>query len=242
MRAEPEQLSVEGSPGLAVSTIFPLARFCSAHAVRVMTPASWPAAGIAGPIDALGPVVGIAEQLARYAELGVDVGSLDSAALEGPAPADAVVVLPHALVPVQELIVRLRLADGTKTGIFDRNFEDPDRYHPVDPGVPTDRPYLIHGFEPGVEFRNLPPRDVVSQIRARGRLPMTIEEGLAVFAQDPSVLRRNECFSLAGSTRGDKRVPALWISGGAPKLGWCFAGAPHTWLGTSSVAGRIVSD
>lgn len=182
------------------------------------------------------------EQRERYAELGLDVGSIDVAPLEGAGPADAVLVLPHALVPMQDLIVRLRLAEGTKAGIFDRNFEDPDRYHPVDPEVPTDRPYLIHGFEAGVEYLNVAPRAAVPQILARRRLPMTIEEGLAVFAQDPSVLRRNECFSLAGSTRGDKRVPALWISGGAPKLGWCFAGAPHTWLGTSSVAGRCVVD
>lgn len=190
----------------------------------------------------LGLVVGIAEQLERYAELGFDVGSVDVAALEGAGPADSVVVLPHALVPMQELIIRLRLAGGTKTGIFDRNFEDPDRYHPVDAEVPVDRPYLVHGFETGVEYVNIPPRDVVPQILARGRLPMTVEEGLAVFVQDPSVLQRKACFSLAGSTRGDKRVPALWISGGAPKLGWCFAGAPHTWLGTSSVAGRVIAD
>ncbi len=186
----------------------------------------------------MGPVVRIAEQLERYAQLGFDLRSCDVGALEG--PRDAVLVAPHAVVPVQDLIVRLRLADGVKTGILDRNFEDPDRYRPVDPAVPTDRPYLVHGFERGVEYLNVRPRDAVPQIVARRRLPMTIEEGLAVFAQFPSVLRRNECFSLAGSTRGDKRVPALWISGGAPKLGWCFAGAPHTWLGTSSVAGRIV--
>jgi hypothetical protein len=184
--------------------------------------------------------VGIAQQLARYEELGFDVGSVDVDPLYGSGPDDAVLVLPHALLPVQDVITRVRLADGTKPGILDRNFEDPDRYHPVDADVPVDRPYLIRGFEPGLEYLNLPPRDAVPQILARDRTPMTIEEGLAVFVNDPSVLRRNACFSLAGSTRGDKRVPALWISGGAPKLGWCFAGAPHTWLGTASVAGRVV--
>jgi len=183
--------------------------------------------------------VAVVEQLQRYADLGVDVAAVDVQALEAVPLSDVVLVLPHALVPVQEVIVRMRLAGGTKTGIFDRNSEDPDRYHPVDPNVPVDRPYLIHGFEPGVEYRNVPPRAAVPQILARGRLPVTIEEGLGVFVQTPSVLQRNECFSLAGSTRGDRRVPALWISDNAPKLGWCFAGAPHTWLGTASVAGRL---
>ncbi|WP_238695248.1 DUF5701 family protein [Ornithinimicrobium flavum] len=46
----------------------------------------------------------------------------------------------------------------------------------------------------------------------------------------------------------DTRVPALWISNGtgrdgqerkdAPKVGWCWAGNHHTWLGIASVAGR----
>ena len=43
---------------------------------------------------------------------------------------------------------------------------------------------------------------------------------------------------LAGSRCGDRRVPALWISEGAPKLGWCWAGNPHTWLGTASAGSR----
>ncbi len=147
-------------------------------------------------------------------------------------------VLPHALVPVHELIVRLVLPGGSKPGIFDANFGDPDRYRPVSPDVPRDRAYLVDGFDPGLDYRNMPPRDAVPQVLGRGRAPATIEEGLAAFVQHPEVLCRNACFSLAGSTRGDKRVPALWISNGAPKLGWCFAGAPHTWLGLASVARR----
>ncbi|WFF07707.1 DUF5701 family protein [Micromonospora sp. WMMD1076] len=29
-------------------------------------------------------------------------------------------------------------------------------------------------------------------------------------------------------------MPALWISQGAPKLGWCWFGNPHTWLGSAT--------
>ena len=177
----------------------------------------------------------LAGQWSRYEELGFDVRGIADGAFDEP-PDDAVLVLPT--LPFHELITRLHLPGRAEAGIFDRNFEDPARYHPTDLDVPIDRPYLIHGFEPGVEYLNIPPREAVPAILDRGRQPMTIEEGLAVFAQSPGVLQRNKCFSLAGSTRGDKRVPALWISGNAPKLGWCFAGAPHTWLGTSSIAGR----
>jgi hypothetical protein len=44
--------------------------------------------------------------------------------------------------------------------------------------------------------------------------------------------------------RLDARTPAVWISGGtgrdgvesrgAPKVGWCWAGNRHTWLGFAS--------
>ena len=46
----------------------------------------------------------------------------------------------------------------------------------------------------------------------------------------------------------DTRTPALWISNGtgrdgkerrnAPKVGWCWAGNRHTWLGFASAAER----
>ena len=72
---------------------------------------------------------------------------------------------------------------------------------------------------------------------------------------DPEVLERNRCFMTSGSRRAgsrpgrlDARVPALWISNGtgrdgrerrgAPKLGWCWAGNRHTWLGIASVGSR----
>lgn len=176
--------------------------------------------------------VGIDEQLQRYVDLGFDVADIEVP------PGPGLLVMPHALVPMQELIVRLTLPGRSAMGVFDRHFESPDRYRPQDPDVPVDRPYLVHGFEPGVEYRNRPPRDAVVAVVAAGRQPATIEEGLAAFVTNPAILQRNACYSLAGSTRGDKRVPALWISGGAPKLGWCFAGVPHTWLGLASVSRR----
>ena len=52
-----------------------------------------------------------------------------------------------------------------------------------------------------------------------------------MLVSDPGVLRGRNCFSLLGSRAGDKRVPALWVSARRPRLGWCYQGAPHTWLG-----------
>jgi hypothetical protein len=65
-----------------------------------------------------------------------------------------------------------------------------------------------------------------------------VAEGLSLLVSDPGVLRARNCFSLLGSRCGDKRVPALWVSERRPRLGWCYQGAPHTWLGTASCGGR----
>jgi hypothetical protein len=72
--------------------------------------------------------------------------------------------------------------------------------------------------------------------------------------QEPGVLERNHCFMAVGSRRRtpsgrqDARTPAIWISNGtgrdgpdrrgAPKIGWCWAGNRHSWLGFASAAGR----
>ena len=69
--------------------------------------------------------------------------------------------------------------------------------------------------------------------------PLTIDEGIAILTHHPDFLQKNNCFSLLASRCGDQRVPAMWISGGAPRLGWCWAGNPHTWLGSASCRSRI---
>lgn len=76
---------------------------------------------------------------------------------------------------------------------------------------------------------------------SRGRTPLTVAEGIALVTVHPETLEKNHCFSLGGSRKDDRRVPALWISKGAPHPGWCFAGAPHSWLGLASAGSRLVA-
>jgi hypothetical protein len=104
-------------------------------------------------------------------------------------------------------------------------------------GVPAG-PYLLLDVDAGAETLDIPPVRVLPGLAAAGRSPLTVAEGLAVLVSDPGILRSRNCFSLAGSRAGDKRVPALWVSSRRPRLGWCYQGAPHTWLGTASCAGR----
>jgi hypothetical protein len=135
----------------------------------------------------------------------------------------------------------LRLAGSDRPGVIDRNHGgDPlEQYLPLpDLQVPEAPGYVVFDVDRGDEFRGVRPRDAVPIIRGRGRTPLTIHEGLAFALQQPASLERNRCYMLAGSRRSDKRVPALWISGKAPKLGWCWDGNLHTWLGIASAGAR----
>ena len=99
--------------------------------------------------------------------------------------------------------------------------------------------YLLTDIDTGSEFCDVTPETALEVIRGRGRTPLTIAEGIALVTQRPDMLRKNKCFSLSGSRRGDQRVPAIWISEKAPKLGWCWDRNPHTWLGSASAGGRV---
>jgi hypothetical protein len=81
--------------------------------------------------------------------------------------------------------------------------------------------------------------DLVEPLRAVAPDGEPVAEGRApLVTHHPAALAKNKCFSLGGSRSGDRRVPAIWISQNAPKLGWCWAGNRHTWLGMASAGGR----
>lgn len=103
------------------------------------------------------------------------------------------------------------------------------------PGSPI---YLLGGFDRGDRYRNVTPECALRCIRANKRSPLTIAEGVAILTHYPDVLIKNHCFSLLGSRGQDQRVPALWLSEGRPKLGWCWDRNPHAWLGSASCRRR----
>ncbi len=102
-----------------------------------------------------------------------------------------------------------------------------------------DQVYLLSDIDTGSEFCNVTPEKALEAITARGRTPLTIDEGIALVMVRPDMLRKNKCFSLAASRGKGQRVPAIWISDRRPKLGWCWDRNPHTWLGTASCGGRL---
>jgi hypothetical protein len=146
-----------------------------------------------------------------------------------------VVVVPG--LPVVPVLESVHMLGGP--GFTTMSDEDLAGFRPLpELDVPAG-PYLLLDVDPGADTRGVPPAEVLPRMTAAGRSPLTIAEGLAVLVSDPGVLRGRNCFSLLGSRAGDKRVPALWVSARRPRLGWCYQGAPHTWLGSASCAGRL---
>lgn len=127
-----------------------------------------------------------------------------------------------------------------KTGFTSMYPVEPGSFKPIhDVNIPGSMAYLLVDIDRGKDTINIAPVEALKLIKERNRFPLTIEEGIAVLTHYPDFLKKNNCFSMLASRRGDKRVPALWISEGRPKLGWCWEGNPHSWLGSASCSRRI---
>jgi hypothetical protein len=140
-------------------------------------------------------------------------------------------------VPPQEAIAMVEL--GGRPGFTTMEPDDLARFEPTDAvELPVAQAYRLVDVDPGREFLGVTPDEALPRILERGRSPLTIEEAIAFVGQHPVVLERDR-FSILGSRCGDRRVPAIWVSERRPRLGWCYAGAPHGWLGSASCAERV---
>jgi len=137
--------------------------------------------------------------------------------------------------------MELTQMDG-RPGFADFEAADIARFEPIASlSAPAEPAWVAFDVDRGSDLCDVRPNDALVTITERGRTPLTVAEGIALITHHPGLLAKNHCFSLAGSRCGDKRVPAIWISKRAPKLGWCWAGNPHTWLGTASCDGRTTA-
>lgn len=129
---------------------------------------------------------------------------------------------------------------GNRPGLADYDPDDLARFTPIDDlPVPAAPAYVVFDVERGTDTVGATPDEAMVTIAGRGRTPITIAEGIALITLYPATLEKNRCFHTAGSRCGDQRVPALWISKRAPKLGWCWARNRHTWLGVASCGDRV---
>jgi hypothetical protein len=156
-------------------------------------------------------------------------------------------------VPASALAPLLHRDD--KPGFVVTDMVDVDRFAPIDAiELKTSPLYLLTGLDRGDDMANWSPDEALPALIARGRTPLLLTEGILWNLQVGAVLERNHCYMTIGSRLRkpngslDSRTPALWISNGtgrdgperrnAPKVGWCWAGNRHTWLGFASAADR----
>jgi hypothetical protein len=148
-----------------------------------------------------------------------------------------VLVLPD-LAPAEVLVALSRMRG--RAGFTTMEADDISRFRPiVDVELPCAKAYLLVDPDAGRRWLDVPPEKALPTLLADGRTPLTLDEGLALLLQDGALLRRDACFSMLASRCGDRRVPALWVSKSRPRLGWCWDGAPHTWLGSASADRRV---
>lgn len=150
-----------------------------------------------------------------------------------------VLVLPSSVLPASVAVPTLRL-DG-RSGSFAKGMDDVDRFAPIDGLDVPDLLYAVVDVRRGDEHLGRTPEDALAAITTAGRSPLTLGEGLALVTAHPEALEPNHCFQTPGSRAGDRRVPGIWISGRAPRVGFCWAGNHHSWLGAASCARRVAA-
>ncbi|WP_309057109.1 DUF5701 family protein [Streptomyces sp.] len=166
---------------------------------------------------------------------------------------DLLLAVHHGRVPASALAPLLRRAG--KPGFVVVDMPDVDAFTPIDTVTVPDAPvYLVAGPDRGDRMADWSPDEALPALTGEGRSPLLLTEGLHWLLQRPEVLERNHCFMTIGSRLRkpggtlDARTPAIWISNGtgrdgrerrdAPKVGWCWAGNRHTWLGFASTTSR----
>ncbi|MBW1596403.1 DUF5701 family protein [Streptomyces sp. JJ38] len=143
--------------------------------------------------------------------------------------------------------------DG-KPGFVVTDMPDVDHFAPSAVDLPDAPLYVVNGLDRGDRLANWTPKEALPVLSEEGRSPLLLTEGMHWVLQQPTALERNHCFMTIGSrlrkANGtlDARTPALWISNGtgrdgrerrnAPKVGWCWWGNRHTWLGIASAESR----
>jgi hypothetical protein len=204
----------------------------------------------------------LSEQAERLIELGVhQIAGLSAdrvrEASRHPVDAPALLVVHHSVAPASRLTSLLSRAG--RPGFVVSDMTDLDDFAPIESIEVPDAPlYLLCDLDRGDTMANWSPDEALPAIVDAGRTPLTLTEGVHWLLQRPEVLERGHCFMTIGSRLRkpsgalDARTPAVWISNGtgrdgsanrdAPKVGWCWAGNRHTWLGFGSAGGRLTID
>ncbi|MCQ8771642.1 DUF5701 family protein [Streptomyces telluris] len=201
----------------------------------------------------------LAAQAERLIELGVhELAGIPAdelrafAANAGDEDGGALLAVHPDHAPASALAPLLR-HDG-KPGFVVTDMADVDDFAPCTVELPDAPLYLVTDLDRGDHMADWSPEEALPALAGQGRTPLLLTEGIHWVLQQSAILERNRCFMTIGSrlrkANGalDARTPAIWISNGtgrdgrerrnAPKVGWCWWGNRHTWLGFASATGR----
>ncbi|WP_037870287.1 DUF5701 family protein [Streptomyces sp. SPB074] len=217
------------------------------------------------PVPVLPVLPDLSAQAERLIGLGVhEIAGLTEAALRAfartagvPGTEGALLAVHPDRAPASALAPLLRR--GGKAGFVVTDMTDVDHFAPLEALAPPGAPlHLVTGLDRGDGMAGWTPQEALPALTGRGRTPLLLTEGIHWVLQRPEILERNRCFMTIGSrlrkANGalDARTPAIWISNGtgrdgrerrdAPKVGWCWWGNRHTWLGFASATGRRFPD
>lgn len=198
-----------------------------------------------------------ADELRAFAEATASEAGTNGTAEGGTAergdhnPNALLAVHPDRL-PASALTPLLRRDD--RPGFVVVDMPDVDDFAPDAIELPDAPFYVVTGIDRGDHMANWSPEEALPALTRQDRTPLLLTEGIHWVLQQPQALERNRCFMTIGSrlrkANGtlDARTPAIWISNGtgrdgrerrnAPKVGWCWWGNRHTWLGFASATGR----
>ena len=155
--------------------------------------------------------------------------------------------------PPSVIVTALRV-DGRR-GFVVSDMSDVDEFVPI-PSVdlPAAPVYLIRDLDRGDAMAKWSPDEALPCHRGIGPNAAHRERGTALAPAATRGVGTWALFHAIGSRRRkldgslDARTPALWFSNGTgrdgpanrnePKVGWCWAGNRHTWLGFASAACR----
>ena len=179
-------------------------------------------------------------------------GASGNSGTSGSADGDALLAVHPDRLPASALAPLLRRDD--KPGFVVVDMPDVDDFAPDSIALPDTPLYVVTGVDRGDHMANWSPEEALPALTKESRTPLLLTEGIHWVLQQPEALERNRCFMTIGSrlrkANGtlDARTPAIWISNGtgrdgrerrnAPKVGWCWWGNRHTWLGFASATGR----
>lgn len=210
------------------------------------------------PATAVGALPTVSRQADRLIELGVHqivgISADELHACAGKFTGDnGLLVLHPDRAPASRLAPIIPY--NGKNGFVVTDMRDVDDFRPIASATPPEGLlYVLTGVERGDQMANWSPDEALPEILAAGRTPLTLSEGIHWLLQQPDAVQRGHCFmTIASRLRKpdgtlDSRTPALWISNGtgrdgpenrnALKVGWCWAGNRHTWLGFASATAR----